>query len=329
MDSSKKLQDIITCNICFEVYNVPQSLKCRHVYCHDCIQQLKEGSEIQCPDCRETCSIHEIKKDSRTQTLVHNLQKNTLKDVLDSSGSMRVCDICKESTKAAKCFCEICEQFLCRNCQKAHSGMKISKDHTLTDFVQVLNEKQNGIAMEVKKLQAKRMDVHESVSSVDNFRRKLQGSLEQLIGEVNKCRKDIKQRVDEHHDDLISDITSTIESVHEMLKETKSLFVEYDCQLEERTHFLTDVSGSEDFSLMTKTLADLNDQIEKDLHYIDKQLAQFDSQMRCPVKVLKGQEWESQKSTQIEVAHETVEHIREVSCQSKVGYKFYWIKVNL
>ena len=230
-----------------------------------------------------------------------------------------MCDICKESTKAAKCFCEVCQEFLCKDCKKAHKGMKISKDHKLINFVQMLNETQRDIEKEIEKLEAQRIDVQENVSSVDSFTRQLYESKEQLIGEVNKCRSDIKQRVDEHHDELINQIKSTIDSLHETLKETKSLLMEHDSKVEEKVSFLSDVCNSEDYSLIKNTLANLADQIEKDLHQMDSQLTKFCSNLTCPVTVLKGEEWEPRTSTQLCVTHETVEHIRELMYQSKVS----------
>ena len=319
------LLKLVTCDICFEVFNNPQSLICRHVYCHDCIHQLKQGTEVQCPDCGETCLIHDLQKDFRTQTLVdeYNLQNKTRNTELLSSGPMRVCDICKESTKAAKCFCEVCQEFLCKKCKKAHTGMKISKNHKLIDFVQVLNERQTYIEKEVQKLEAQRIDVQENVSSVDSFTRQLHESKEQLIGEVNKCRSDIKQRVDEHHDELINQIKSTIDSLHETLKETKLLLMEHDSQLVGKVSFLSDVSNSEDYSLMTNTLANLHEQIKKDLHQMASQLPKFDPHMKCPVTLLKGEEWRPQESTQIEVVQQHVEYVRELACQIKVGSSYH------
>ena len=329
MASSTHLQEFITCTVCFEIYNLPQSLQCRHVYCHDCIQQLKQGSEIMCPGCKETCSMQDVKKDFRTQTLVdeYKLHITTPTTLLERSDSpMRICDVCREPTKVVTSFCEFCEELLCKDCNKVHRGMKVSKDHKFADFVQVLDEKQRDIELEIKKLQVKRKDVQINVSSVDCFTRQLHKSKEQLIGEVNKCRKDIKERVDEHHDGLINEIKSTIESLHESLKEVKTLFLEYDSKLDDKVSFLAGVSKDPDFVRMTETLTNLSQQIEKDLQEIDRDIPKFDLCTKCPVSVLKGDGvWCPQKSTQIKVAQETMENIRKLTCYSKVGYGFYLI----
>ena len=324
MASSAPLQEFITCSICLEVYNNPKSLTCRHVYCHDCIQQLKQGSQVQCPDCREISSSADVKKDFRTQSLIddYNQQRNPLKAV--SPRSVRLCDICQESGKLIKSFCKVCEEYLCKNCETFHRRSKATKDHKLIEFIQMMKEKQRDIEREIKKLQDKRTDIHKNCTSVDRFTSYLIESKGQLTREVNKCRNDIKRRVDEHHDGLIVQINATIDSLQEILKDTKTLFAKYDSKLEDKVSLLSDVSNGQDYSLMTDTLENLSQQIEKDLQQIVREVPNFESHMKCPISVLKGEDWSPQKSTKINVAEQTIEQIRELAHNSKVALIFYW-----
>ena len=330
MASSVPLQELITCSICLEVYNNPQSLKCRHVYCHDCIQQLTQHSLIQCPDCRECCFIHDLKKDFRTQTLVdeYSQTSNRLKTVSGDSGAIRVCDICKESKKAAKSFCQTCNEYLCIDCDRAHRGSKMTRRHNLADFMQILKEKQRDIEKEIKKLQNKRRNVYQNNTSADSFVRHLQESKGKLRAEVNKYRNEIKMRVDEHHDGLIDVINFTIDSLLETVKQTKPLIAKCDTQIEGKIRFLSGVSSGQDYSLITDTLANLSQQIEKDLQQIDRELPKLDSCTTCPVSVLKGEEWRPQTSTQIKVVHRLMEQIKKLIPQREVGDKCYMAKLH-
>ena len=309
MASAEPVQEFITCSICLEVFTNPTSLTCRHVYCHDCIQQLRQGSQIQCPDCRETCSVHDIKKDFRTQSLVDKFI--TQGPVSPHSVSTKLCDICNESGVVARSFCKVCEEFLCTQCEKIHRRSKASKEHKLTEVIQILKENQRDIEREIKKLQDKRLDVCGKVSSVDSFTDELEESREQLIAEVNMYKNDTLRKVEEHHEGLIKNINSTIESLHKTLKETKTLFAKCDSKLEDKVSFLSDVSNSQDYSLITETLSNLSEQIEKDLQEIDRELPKFDSHMKCPIAVVRGEDLGPENSTQIKFAHQTVEYIKE------------------
>ena len=196
MAASAPLQEFINRSICLEVYNNPQSLKCRHVYCHDCIQQLTQRSQVQCPDCREISSSADVKNDFRTQSLIDDYNQQTTPFKAASPGSARLCDICQKSGKIIKSICKVCEEYLCKDCETFHGRSKATKDHKPVEFIQMMKEKQRDIEREIKKLQDKRTDIHENVTSVDSFARYLIGSKGQLTIEVNKCRNDIKRRVD-------------------------------------------------------------------------------------------------------------------------------------
>ena len=319
MASSVTFQEFITCSICLEVYNNPKSLKCRHVYCKDCIQQLQQGEQVQCPDCRKISSISDIENDFRTQSLIddYNQQKNPLKPV--SPGSVRLCYICKESEKIIKSFCKVCEEYLCKDCEKFHKWSKATKDHKLIEVINMMKEKQRDIEREIMKLEAKRTDIYKNVTSVDRFARYLIESKGQLNTEVNRCRDDIKMRVDEHHDGLIDQINATIDSLQETLEETKALFANCDSKLEEKVSLLSDVSNSQDYSLMIDTLANLSVQIEKDIHEINIEIPKFDSCMKCPITVLTCENWSPHKSTKVRVEQQTVEKIRKMTHHNKVG----------
>ena len=310
MASAEPLQEFITCSICLEVFTNPTLLICRHVYCHDCIQQLKQGSQIQCPDCRETSSIHDLKKDFRTQSLVDEF--NTQGPVAPHSLSAKLCDICNESGIVAKSFCKVCEEFLCKQCDRVQRRSKATKDHKLIEFIQMLKENQRDIESQIKKLQDKRHDVHGNISSVDSFTKELEESREQLIAEVNKYKIDILRKVEEHHEGLIKKINSTIESLHKTLKETKTLFEKCYSKLEDKVSFLSDISNSQNYSLIIETLANLREQIEKGLQEMDRELPKFDSRMKCPIAVLKGEDQGPENMTQIKFEHQTVEYITEL-----------------
>ena len=118
---------------------------------------------------------------------------------------------------------------------------------------------------------------------------------------------------------LINEINSTIDSLQETLKETKRLFAKCDSNLQEKVDFLTSVSSCEDYSFMRKTLANLSQQLE-DLHIMDTERKKLDLHTKCPITVLKGEPWQHQKSTQVKVADQTLEFIRDRSQINKVGH---------
>ena len=146
----------------------------------------------------------------------------------------------------------------------------------------------------------------------------MQESKEQLAANVNKQRELIKDKVDQHHDSLIDEIKSTIDSLHEPLKATKKLYIEHDSKVEENIGRLSDIANSGDYSLMTNTLANLREKFEKDLLEMGTPLPKFDSDLKCPVTVLQGEEWQSQNLTQIKVDQGPLEYLEQLTTHIKV-----------
>ena len=64
-DARKKLEDQLTCTICFKLYSEPKILQCFHVFCMECIELLlakrkksqQEECALSCPMCRQLTPI--------------------------------------------------------------------------------------------------------------------------------------------------------------------------------------------------------------------------------------------------------------------------------
>ena len=80
----KKLEYQLICPICFDTFKDPKLLKCNHVYCKDCLQQLpmvqgrKGQLSLCCPTCRQsTTTAADL---SSLQTAFHILNLVDIQD---------------------------------------------------------------------------------------------------------------------------------------------------------------------------------------------------------------------------------------------------------
>ena len=79
--TSLKLQDLIECPRCEDIYVDPRLLPCQHSFCYSCVKQLKQpGRLIECPTCGITSSLNELRKDINKEQLVALCAK---RDVID------------------------------------------------------------------------------------------------------------------------------------------------------------------------------------------------------------------------------------------------------
>jgi len=56
LDSLKKMNHMLTCPICLDIFTDPVYVKgCSHRFCRDCIEKAIRSSKMkQCPTCRKT-----------------------------------------------------------------------------------------------------------------------------------------------------------------------------------------------------------------------------------------------------------------------------------
>ena len=84
----KKLEDHLTCPICFEAFKDPKMLQCFHVYCKDCLQRLvvqdQQGQlSLRCPTCRQSTVLPQATGVSGLQSAFHVHHLLEIKDALE------------------------------------------------------------------------------------------------------------------------------------------------------------------------------------------------------------------------------------------------------
>lgn len=55
-DMESRLEEMLTCSVCRDIFNDPRQLPCGHSMCMSCLENLRDHSEdipFRCPDCRE------------------------------------------------------------------------------------------------------------------------------------------------------------------------------------------------------------------------------------------------------------------------------------
>jgi len=113
---SSLLQDLeeeITCVVCHEIFNDPHALSCLHTLCLQCansIAQTKGGHSVQCPTCRQTTPLKDLKKDFRMIQSIERYHKSTAQptDVNMSADQpsgkwSKICELCEEKPPVYKC----------------------------------------------------------------------------------------------------------------------------------------------------------------------------------------------------------------------------------
>jgi Ca2+-binding EF-hand superfamily protein len=89
MNSNANLDDLLTCQICFELYDttirIPKQLPCQHVYCLVCLNSLLNNQQIQCPNDRQFFAIDSLNSVPNSRIILNLL--DVYKPSLSSSST--------------------------------------------------------------------------------------------------------------------------------------------------------------------------------------------------------------------------------------------------
>ena len=122
----------VKCAVCFEVYIDPRLLPCLHSFCKTCLIKLSvklsasySCHKIKCPTCRKE---HLLSHSGVDGLLPNTYLANKVEDIGGSAvAPSRSCGQCNSLDVVI--FCSQCNDFLCRQCQKAHKRMAVFSGH--------------------------------------------------------------------------------------------------------------------------------------------------------------------------------------------------------
>ena len=126
------LGDYMKCRICLSPFTKPRMLDCLHIFCTPCLETLAgENAKLTCPLCR-SMTLLPVAGVAGLPIYQTNTQctRNVLDQVQDDTGSLSLCQLCEvENVAFVKCI--DCDKYLCKECHKYHSRLKMSKDHQI------------------------------------------------------------------------------------------------------------------------------------------------------------------------------------------------------
>ena len=140
-EQMKKVTNLLTCAVCYEMYKKPKYLPCHHSYCAECIAKLSKESKIICPECRETSTAPPGGvKDLPNNFFINNLMDEvTLKRKVEGEEKAK-CDMCVEEGLAIV-LCPECVMFLCDHCNEFHKRGKEYRNHSVIPLNELQSKK--------------------------------------------------------------------------------------------------------------------------------------------------------------------------------------------
>ncbi|XP_028283542.1 E3 ubiquitin-protein ligase TRIM58-like isoform X2 [Parambassis ranga] len=128
-----RLEELLMCPVCQDIYNDPRQLPCGHSICLGCLENMKDHASnrnYRCPDCRTSIgeiahknyALNNIAEDFRVYRRRREKQTNCV-----------YCDLCWQKHILAIKTCLKCEVSLCKEHVKDHLELPVFTGHPLVE----------------------------------------------------------------------------------------------------------------------------------------------------------------------------------------------------
>ncbi|XP_066298913.1 tripartite motif-containing protein 3-like [Branchiostoma lanceolatum] len=226
----EQISEELTCSICLELFTRPKVLPCQHTFCQDCLQvHLGDKKYLKCPNCRQQVKLRRqgvagLPDNHLVSNLCERLQKQaTLSgETREQPQSGNRCSF--HPSEEVKLYCKQCCVPVCNEClDEAHSGhVMITQKKALEERrapVQALvTEGRNiletycsflrNLRQKEKSLDEDKQKTDDSIVQAYNQEvQKLAENRDNLLANIDKNHKKIKETLQEERDRVLVDVS--------------------------------------------------------------------------------------------------------------------------
>ena len=238
-----RMEEQLTCPVCFDLYTNPKTLPCLHSFCEACIERFPQDKEgetyyLSCPTCRHRTELpgggagaFPVAFTLNNLKEIYSLMKNAMVQANPQQATM-----CKDHGKPLEFFCETCDEVICAHCtvriHKHHEYELITDSYTkhcqelkeslptvktkaeaLKDFLSMLEEREGQIS---KRGEGVLEEIHKMVEEMMNILRES----ERKLSEEAKRVTDAKLEVLSGQAELAQISLSLLESIEDYVEQS-------------------------------------------------------------------------------------------------------------
>ncbi|XP_070831247.1 E3 ubiquitin/ISG15 ligase TRIM25-like [Chaetodon trifascialis] len=128
-----KLEEMLTCPVCQDIFKDPRQLPCGHSMCMDCLENMMDHSSdmpFRCPDCRGYFGqVIEVQKSYALTYIAEDFRANRKRR--DEQTKSVYCDCCLGKKTLAIKTCLKCEVAMCQEHVRDHQELPVFTGHAL------------------------------------------------------------------------------------------------------------------------------------------------------------------------------------------------------
>ena len=301
MASNLPLENLVSCSVCFEVYTQPSILPCLHSLCWPCVQLLKTGTRISCPECRVVCPIRTIKKDFNKQQLIdiYTLYEESQTQAKEgiraatSSGNSGRCELCQSKHKVPRSKCIQCDKNLCQECETIHGSIPICEHHKIFVLDQELtdtkasSESQNILRM----LCSKEQQVRDNIARLKRHTTELNKLNANVCSEITNHEHTMISQVQGHYSNLRHEVENTVSSEVEQVSGSLKTLEEHLTAIQAKINTKTPDDATGQHGINDKAI---------DIEILERDLADSKRYPMLKIIIESGRGWNARNGHRVE-----------------------------
>ena len=198
-----KMQEELSCSICFNIFNEPKVLDCQHIYCMQCLDKLVDNqATIKCPECRQFTTVPQggltnLKSNPHLKSMIE-----ICKEVMEKGISISMCKA--HEGERLNFFCVTCETSVCRDCLIIKHPRSEHEIEEFKDIVKLrkveMTKKIDRVIEEVQKSNANKKlgEIEAQIRSAQILaENKIDDHAREIIAAVEAKRHEMKEQIQE------------------------------------------------------------------------------------------------------------------------------------
>ena len=143
------ISQLLECPVCQDTFTQPYMLSCQHTFCRHCLEDIIGHQEnkdiISCPICRaqhelSTAGIKDLHKNIFAANLIDILKMEDQKELAECEPPEKSGAVCsvdpEECSEPAAIFCDICDVYMCKECEVFHKENRFTRKHETSTATQ-------------------------------------------------------------------------------------------------------------------------------------------------------------------------------------------------
>ena len=253
---SQNHKEIVTCPVCFQIYQNPFLLSCMHTVCSKCLaynvnnNSKLSTSSFMCPICKT--KVKDATKDHSKQAVVDMYQKHTnliikrtqqgdegaSQSQSDETEGKLTCQACLTYTAVVKWKCTGCSKLMCSGCHNVHDTLPSCSDHFVMSLDEMIQEERMKLKASKHGTLTRQKSLTEQIENVQNFQKDVAKAKADALGKLEEYRELILKDIDAMYKRLRGEIENAETKLLDPLKHKESAMMKDKDELEGQLAFL-------------------------------------------------------------------------------------------